>query len=289
MKKRYFLFDYINFIYFSVIFFLITVFHSRIERYYLYLIFFIIYALFIIKISKLYLEHPENKIILFLRYTYPILFFTFVYRIISGYVTVLYGHFLDIYVLNFQKSLFGTQPVLALEKIVSPYFTEYMKFTYFTYYLYLPGIGFTLFFQKRYKDLIKFLSVITFTFYICYIGFVIFPIEGPRFTLLDTFTIKHLEGFFFTKFQNLIMKYGAVTGACMPSSHVAVAWASLYFIRKFFGKTIFYFIIPFTISLTLAVVYNRYHYFSDAVMGLLFAYIGIKIGNYLYEKYENKQ
>ncbi len=286
MNKRYYLVDYIHFIYFFIVSLIIIIFRQKIEKFYLYIIFFTIYSLYIIEISKLYKQHPNNILIKFLRLMYPILFFTFVYKIISGYVTVFYDRFLDEYVLQLQNTIFGGQPVLMLEKIVSPYFTEYMKFSYFTYYLYLPTIGFLLFFKKRYKDLIEFVTIISFVFYICYIGFVIFPVEGPRFTLIEFFKIKYLKGFFFTNLQNIIMKHGAVTGACVPSSHIAVAWTALYFIKKFFGSKTFYIILPFTISLSLAVVYNRYHYTFDVILGWIFAYIGIKLGYMLLRKYE---
>ncbi len=288
MKKQYYLLDYINFIYFFVVSVIIVLFRYRVEKYYLYILFFLLYSLFIIKISKLYLSHPNNSIIKFLRFLYPILFFTFVYRIISGYVTLFYGHFLDEYVLNMQRSILGGQPVLMLEKIISPYFTEFMKFSYFTYYLYIPIVGLILFFQKKYKEVLEFLAITTFVFYLCYIGFLIFPVEGPRFALLDVFKIKHLQGFFFTKLQDTIMKYGAVTGACIPSSHIAVSWTVLFFIKKFFNRRIFFIVLPFTLSLTLAVVYNRYHYALDVVLGWITAYIGIKIGYLLYKKYEGE-
>lgn len=69
------------------------------------------------------------------------------------------------------------------------------------------------------------------------------------------------------------MRGGAARGACMPSSHVAVAWVSLFSIGKLWSRKSFWIILPFTVAMTLSVVYNRYHYVSDAIAGMIIAFI----------------
>jgi membrane-associated phospholipid phosphatase len=208
---------------------------------------------------------------------YPIFTFIFVYKSIEGYVLILHKKFLDAHILKLEELIFGINPALALQKIVNKPLTEFLKFSYFSYYFYVPIPALILFYQKRYKELERFVFTITLTFYACYIGFIIYPVQGPWFELKDSFYIKDLEGWFFTELQDFIMKRGAVRGACMPSSHLAVAWVSLFFIKKYFGKKIFYSILPLTLSMTFSIVYNRYHYFTDAVMGLIFAFIFYQI------------
>jgi len=67
------------------------------------------------------------------------------------------------------------------------------------------------------------------------------------------------------------MAHGDPNGACLPSAHVAGAWAGLLGIRRAFGRSTFAWLLVPTIGLTVAVVYTRYHYLTDAVAGLIVA------------------
>lgn len=266
----------------------VLIFRNKIRNVPYYLIFYILYALYIISINKLYYRMPKNKLIVFLKYLYPLLTSLFVYKSIQGYVTVFYGGFIDDVVINFQNFLFNTQPVLYLERFIHPVVTEIMRFSYFTYYFYVPVSVCILYFTGRYKDLEYFVFIITFTFYICCIGFVLFPVYGPRFSLRMYFQVSSLKGYVFTPLMDYIMKNGQVIGACMPSSHLALAWNAIFLIKKFFGKKPFFIFLPVVMLMSIAIVYNRYHYWLDAVMGILIAWLCYKIGNWLYNKYPER-
>ncbi|MDD5066070.1 MAG: phosphatase PAP2 family protein [bacterium] len=280
--------DIVSFIYIIWVICLVSIFRQKVHLWYLYVLSYSLYFVFILLITRLYQKYPASRVIAFLRHLYPVITFFFVYKSISGFVTVLYGGFIDPLVLKFQVSLFGGHPEVFLEKLVSPVMTEIMKFSYFSYYFYMPVSVLILFFSKRIKDLEYFVFMVTFMFYICYAGFVLFPIEGPRFTLEALFRIKVLKGFIFTPLQDFLMVKGQTIGACMPSSHLAVAWTCLFLIRKFFGKLPFYIILPVICVMSVAIVYNRYHYVADAVTGILFALIFYPVGRKFYLAYENK-
>ncbi len=241
-----------------------------------------VYLVYILAITELYQKNPSNRIIAFLRMTYPIITMLINYRTISGFVTVLHGRFIDEYVLNFQQIIFGTQPVLFLERFVSPIMTELMKLCYFSYYFYMPVVVLILFFKKRDRDLEYFVFMVTFIFYICYIGFILYPIEGPRYTLASLFKIKELHGFIITPLHNFFMKNFQTIGACMPSSHVAAAWAILFLVKKFFGRKPFAILLPVIIIISIAVVYNRYHYLMDSIVGMLVTLVFYPLGKKLY-------
>ncbi len=287
MQVKFKAIDYLSIIYFSLIGLLISAFHYKVDYWYFYLIAYFSYICIIVLLAYLSTRLPENKVIKFLRLTYPIITFTFVYKSIQGYVLILHNHFLDHHITTLEKIIFGTNPTLALEKIVSKPLTEFLKFSYFSYYFYVPVPAIILFFKKRYNELEKFVFTITFTFYISYIGFVLYPIQGPRYTLAEAYNIKKLSGYIFTPLQDFIMANGAVRGACMPSSHLAVAWVSLFLIKKFFGKKPFWLIFPFTLAMTFSIVYNRYHYITDGVIGLIVGLICFQLCKYIY--IENKK
>ena len=73
----------------------------------------------------------------------------------------------------------------------------------------------------------------------------------------------------------------------MPSSHLAVAWNGLFLIKKFFGKKPFLFILPLIILMSIAIVYNRYHYFLDGFFGIIIGIICYRTGKWMYKKYNN--
>lgn len=287
MKIKFKPIDYLSITYFLLVIGLVVSFYYKIENWNYYIIGYTTYIFLIILLAYLSTKFPENLLIKFFRLMYPIITFTFVYKSIQGYVLVLHNHFLDYHITAFEKMIFGTNPTLALENIVSRPLTEFLKFSYFTYYFYTPVPALILFFQKRYKDVERFVFAITFTFYISYIGFVLYPVQGPRYVLAEIYKIKKLAGYIFTPLQDFIMAKGAVRGACMPSSHLAVAWVSLFLIKKFFGRKPFFFILPFTIAMTFSIVYNRYHYVTDGVMGLIVGFICYRICNLIFNRKES--
>ena len=284
-KEKYNLIDITCLIYIIWVLGVVLIFQNKIKNVSSYLIFYILYALYIVIIKKLYFKMPGNKIVIFLKYFYPILTFLFVYKSIQGYVTVFYGGFLDDIVIRFQDFLFKTQPVLYLERFIHPVVTEIMGFSYFTYYFYVPVSAFFLYFTGRYRDLEYFIFIITLTYCTCCIGFVLFPIYGPRFSLRMYFQVSSLKGYIFAPLMDYIMKHGQTIGACMPSSHLAIAWNALFLMKKFFGKKPFFIFLPVVILMSIAIVYNRYHYLLDAIMGILFAWICYQTGKWLYNKY----
>jgi membrane-associated phospholipid phosphatase len=152
---------------------------------------------------------------------------------------------------------------------------------YFSYYFYLILPPLILFFGRRYVELNFYVFFITFTFYAAYLGFLAVPVAGPVHALASEFTLPQLTGYVFTPLQSLLMQLDP-KGTCFPSSHVAVSWVALFCLRRIFGKRWFWLIFPFTVSLTISVVYNRYHYLADALAGLATAWICYQLAWRLY-------
>ncbi|MBU1077861.1 MAG: phosphatase PAP2 family protein [Spirochaetes bacterium] len=288
-QKRFNVIDLISMIYACTILILLVLFKRKINNWALYITIYGSFLFLILIIHKLYIHYGSKKIILFLKYFYPVLTFGIIYKSIEGYVTILHDGFLDNLVINFQYIILGFQPVLWLEKFIHPVITEIFKFSYFTYYFYVPVAALILFFRKRWNDLEYFVFIITFTFYVCYIGFILFPVQGPRFALSSYFGISNLNGYLFSLLQDFLMKNGQTIGAAMPSSHLAVAWNALFLIRKFFGKKPFLIILPLTLLMSIAIVYNRYHYFMDGIAGIIVSFLCFRIGTRIYNKYNTIQ
>lgn len=299
MKKADYAFIDILFMgYMSLLSILILFFHRGVQSWYIYIFVHIaVISLIFILIPKLNLT--SNKILKFIRWWYPVILFTFNYKEINAFTHILVDNWKDVQILQFEKLFFITPPTLWMEKIVNPVLTEIMKFDYFTYYLMLPvGAGF-LYFAGKKEYYIRYLSAVCLAFYISYIGFIIYPVRGPRYTLHDRYTKDYkvnirefygpyvdddmknkntvaLKGYVFTNLQDNIMRYGSLHGGCMPSSHIAVAFVCMMMMWVYKRK-VFYFYLPLVALLCISVVYNRYHYVSDVVAGILVGLISLWI------------
>jgi membrane-associated phospholipid phosphatase len=194
---------------------------------------------------------------------------------------------LDEYIINFEVSIFGDEPTILLQKIVHPIITEILKFAYFSYYfiIFVPALYF--YFNKKYRYTIfdEYIESVSIAFYICYIGFILFPVQGPRYEFADLYYID-LNGYFFTRLQDFIMKVGSTHGGCMPSSHVAAALMAWKVLNIHFKK-VSYILLPLVILLCISTVYHRYHYISDVVVGLFVVWLASYLRYHFKRIYNN--
>ncbi|MFC2061792.1 phosphatase PAP2 family protein [Elusimicrobiota bacterium] len=294
--------------YMSLLSILILFFHSGVEKWFLYIIAHIIIISLIIILVPL-LDRSENKFLNFLRWWYPVLLFTFNYKEINSFTHIIVKKWKDLPVIMFEKNLFGVNPTLWMEQFVSPAVTEIMKFDYFTYYLMIPVGAAFLYFSGNKKKYVHYISTLCLAFYISYIGFIIYPVRGPRYTLYREYTkdtpvklgefygpaveddvkdeySRALKGYVFTDLQDFIMRYGSLHGGCMPSSHIAVAFVCMM-MMFFYRRKIFYYYLLLVSLLCVSVVYNRYHYISDVAAGIAVGLLSLWLTPHLEKGWEN--
>jgi len=186
---------------------------------------------------------------------------------------LVFPYWVDPAINKFEKEIFGVYPTVWLQGIVNPVITEYFKFAYFSYYLIFP-LPAILFYMKGERDEFdEFILALFSAYYFSFIGFILFPVEGPRYALSKLYSID-LNGYFFASLQDFINRLGALHGGCMPSSHVAASLVSLIAVRRY-KRGLYYFLLPIVMSLFFSTVYNRDHYFSDVVAGILVGCLGL--------------
>ena len=269
---RFKLLDFLTISYMGILSLLIILFRSEVERWYLYIIAHFLYSLFILFLIWLD-ETCENKTTSLLRYGYPLLSFPFMYEELGQLIHLVFPNWFDVMIHRLELSIFHVYPTVWLQNLVNPWVTEYFKLAYASYYLVVPVAALSLYLKGDMKIFEKLMTTLAFVFYICYIGFILFPVEGPRYALASLYTVK-LTGYIFTSFQDFLTEAGALHGGCMPSSHVAIALVSLISMRRF-AKPVYYFFLPAVLSLFVATVYTRDHYLSDVIVGLLVGWLGL--------------
>ncbi len=267
--------DKITLLYLSVVSILIIIFHSNLPNYIYHLFFHIFF--FTGLLIFFYISDKFN--LKLLRDWYPLIIVSFLYKE-TGYLNqMIFKGFWDIFIATLEFKLFGYDfGFLLLSKFYNVVINEIMYFSYFSYYIMIPILGFLIYFKDRVM-FHKFLFSIMFTYYVCYILYIFIPIAGP----FEMEQIK-IKGFIFDKIIHFFYKHGELPGSAMPSSHVAIALIVLIYskITKNFFKI---FLMAF-LCLSISTMYLRYHYFLDVEAGIITGIVCYYLSCLIMKKYK---
>ena len=258
---------------------LILLFHQRVEGWIYYILAHLLVMGVVIVLASL-VEKTGGGILSGIRDWYMLILFVPMFEEMGGLIHLLGFDWANGAFIAFDHWLFGAHPTLLLERIVHPWVTEFMQLSFVTYYFIFYIIGAYVYFIDKKKNLFRSLTFKAgLAFYISFIGFILFPAEGPWITLKHLQTIP-LEGGLFHQLANVIEHHGTIPGGAFPSSHITVAYAVLAGTYTDF-RNLFYFLLPIFVCMSISTVYGRYHYAADViagiVIGLACAYVGSRI------------
>lgn len=235
----------------------------------------------------------------FLRYFYPVLLFTGFYRSTGELHHMFFERFLDVWLIRGEEWLFGCQPSLEFMEWL-PYLavSELLYAAYFSYYIMIAGVGLALYLRSR-EQFYHYVSVVAFVFYVCYLTYIILPVAGPRifyrvdaaFHLPAEVMPAELPGYpgliergLFFRIMALLYAHLESPGAAFPSSHVAVALATVWF-SYLYLRRIRHVHLVVAILLCISTVYCRYHYIIDVIAGVLTAAVLVPLGHWLHHRF----
>lgn len=208
---------------------------------------------------------------------YPALLFLFFFEEIGLIVHAIHPGWFDDYLIRADYALFGAHPTVWIGQFANYWLTEYMQLVYTSYFLLTIGLGAYLWLRGGARqEFAVFIASTCAAYYLCYVIFVLFPIESPHYTLRHLQEVE-LTGGPFTAFINLLEKHGRVHGGAFPSAHVAGSVVVLISAYRF-ARRIGYLLAPLVLSICVATIYGRYHYAVDVFAGALAAAIGCWIG-----------
>ncbi|NOZ12610.1 MAG: phosphatase PAP2 family protein [Acidobacteria bacterium] len=216
-------------------------------------------AFVIIRLDNIF----DSEILRFLHHWYQPISYTFFYEASCSLNHVLISRNLDPFFQHLDRMLFGLQPSVELAKAIpGKAVAEFFYISYFSYYLLIPILGFSLYCGRR-RLFPAFLLRVSAVFYFCYTLFVILPVIGP-----DTMGVTPPPGYIFHNIMAFIYAHGEIGGGSFPSSHVAVALAVTLAAAKARPRMFRYFFLPDLVFLSIATVYLRYHYAVDVFAGI---------------------
>lgn len=225
-----------------------------------------------------FLSPSGNPAARLLRLLYPVVLMLFFYQSCAKMVHFLFADFFDGGIVALESILFGGDVSLWLDGRSSVAVTEIMSAGYFSYYFLIAGLAIVLFLHGRTDDIKRFMTATCLTFFVSYLTFIVYPVEGPRFYFSGVYTTD-LVGPVFRPLVDLVIDRGAIRGGAMPSSHVAEALVVMIFGLRAYGRKAS-FLVPIVVALTMGTVYGRFHYLTDVavgtVVGALAAWVAIR-------------
>jgi membrane-associated phospholipid phosphatase len=196
--------------------------------------------------------------------------------------------------------IFGDHPTHVLSKIANPILTEILQISYSTFY-FLPVILAYDFYRRgeieKYRCV---MATVVYGFYLSYIGYLLVPAIGPRFTLHDFLKLdEELPGLILTEPLRLIINTGEsipigvpnpqdyAQRDAFPSGHTQLTLVVMYLSVVLNSRTK-YFLILNGLLLIFSTVYLRYHYVIDLIAGFLFAVFTLATAPYFFNQCETK-
>lgn len=177
------------------------------------------------------------------------------------------GAYFDHLIIAWEQVLFRGQPSRDWAA-AAPFLwlSEPLHAAYLSYYFIIFGPPFVLFMARRKAEFRTVVFVLLLAFFVHYIFFIYFPVQGPRY-LFPPPGGEVATGPMY-QFAHRVLEAGSSRGAAFPSSHVGVSVAQTLLTIRFLPR-LAPLVALLTIGLALGAIYGGFHYATDAAAGVL--------------------
>jgi membrane-associated phospholipid phosphatase len=166
---------------------------------------------------------------------------------------------------------FGHHPTVLLERFIHPALTTVLQFAYISYYPMAALLGVVLLSRGKRPELSGAVFGIVLCYYLSYIGYLLIPAVGPRYTLAPLQTADLQASSLVIAIQETLNRLENTKTDAFPSGHTAIALMTLYYAVTTKEKALTALLIPFVTGLVVSTVYLRYHYVIDVLAGAVLA------------------
>ncbi|MBI5026753.1 MAG: phosphatase PAP2 family protein [Nitrospirae bacterium] len=266
---------------------LTIIFFSRIPR--PTLLIFIYVSLIAALFSLIYFKNKHNGKVLKTIYDiiFPVIAVMLIFDSLGGLVHYINPKDYDHHLIRIDYIIFGNHPTVVFERFVSPFLTEIFQLAYSSYYFLPIILGIVLKVRGEEKAFDRTLFLIILCFYLSYIGYILVPAIGPRYTMEHLHEIE-LKGVLIRDvIDRTLNALEGIKRDAFPSGHTAVALVVLYLAYKY-HKKLFYLYLPVILALLVSTVYLRYHYAVDVLGGIVLSVFTIYLGEWYYNYWEIK-
>lgn len=207
----------------------------------------------------------SSRIPAWLRAWTPLLAVLFLYTELPMLIRAMgHGRFYDLTVISWESALFRLSATEWAVQWPSRWVSEALHLAYLSYYPIIFSVPVLLWFRGRRESFSEAVFVVMLTFIACFVCFIAFPVEGPRYLWPNSAPDGPVRSF-----TVWLLESGSSPGTAFPSSHVAVATtqsilAWMYFRRRGLAIGVL------TAGLAAGAVYGGFHYTIDVVVGAAF-------------------
>ena len=276
--------DAVTLIFVCLLVLLELIFASRIDLWFIYIPLNTLLCATIL-FSALYVHQrgrQNTTIIALFRDWYLVPTILFIYTQTSSIAHPIHQRDYDDILIMIDRAVFGVDPTHWISQFAHPLLTELLQIAYSSYYLFFIALFFELYRRDDHTAFRSGSMLVVYGFYLSYIGYLLFPAIGPRFTLHDFFsTDTELRGIFLTDYLRMIVNSGGgVPGGvsdpaqfvhrdAFPSGHTQLTLVAMY-VAFTTNTRIRWLLFVGGSLLIISTVYMRYHYVVDVAVGMLF-------------------
>ena len=213
--------------------------------------------------------------------------------------------YLDHVFAHIDQVVFGCQPALVFNQLVtSTFWSEAFNMGYYAYY-YMMGATLIFYLLCRYTEADKAGFIFLGSFFLYYVIYEFLPVAGPQYYFkaigvesADTGGFPAIGYYFQTHtemltpevkgiFSQLVQgaqEVGERPTAAFPSSHVGMSTVTMMLAWRTGNRWLFWVMFPVYLLLCCATVYIQAHYLIDSICGFISAVLFFWLTNWVYEK-----
>lgn len=217
--------------------------------------------------------------------------------------------YLDHVFAGIDQALFGCQPALVFNTVVtSTFWSEAFNLGYYAYY-YMMGATLIFYLLCRYPQADKAGFIFLGSFFLFYLIYEFLPVAGPQYYFkavgvetADTGVFPALNYYFqfhtdmltpeakgiFSQLVQGAQEVGERPTAAFPSSHVGMSTITMLLAWKAKNKWLFWIMMPLYLLLCCATVYIQAHYLIDSICGFFTALLFFWLTSHLYSKIQSR-
>jgi len=245
-------------------------------------------ALVVLLLAALDRRTPGSRLSGFLHAFIPIICVVIIFNSLGDIIPFIRQHYYDEVLVRIDHLLFAAHPTVWMERFNSTWLTALFQIAYISYYAMPIAVATALFFGDKQAEFETAAFTIILCFYLSYVGYLLFPAVGPRFTLNHLQTTDLQSGPMTLWIRQTLDTLEHNKTDAFPSGHTAVALVSLFYAWKFRQKALFRVLVPAASALIISTVYLRYHYVIDVIAGVLLAVLTIFISPWMHRIFSGK-
>jgi membrane-associated phospholipid phosphatase len=193
-----------------------------------------------------------------------------------GYITQNIRPDLDRYLIGIDYRMLGVHPTVWLERLAHPLFVDVLALAYSSYYFLPIVLALFLHFDQKHHELEHLFLAVTIGFFLSYVGYLLVPAIGPRFTLAALQHIPVKGQLVANQLLDFLNAGEFNKRDCFPSGHTGITLIVLYYAHAH-HRRLFWVLLPVASLLILATVFLRLHYVIDVLAGFALAALAILI------------